>query len=156
MVLYKHPKKKFDKSVGLVVKEWHRLPEVLGSRPTLKKVIFLNFFQLFTQGFRVRLRGLHFFWTSHSMILYIQDKLHLFLYKNAWWLRCSNTTVSTWFETQTQKHERPVRGQLQKGEVHENRREGGGPRTAETWFVSSHDDLRTEVWRGCTPKVPKL
>ena len=50
-----------DKSVGLVVKEWHRLPEVLGSRPTLKKVIFLNFFQLFTQGFRVRLRGLHFF-----------------------------------------------------------------------------------------------
>ena len=38
-----------------------------------------------------------------------------------------NTTVSTWFETQTQNDERPVRGQtLQKGEVHENRERGGG------------------------------
>ena len=60
MVLYKHPKKKTFKAIGLVVKEWHRL-EVLGSRPTVKKVNFLNFFQLFTEGFRVRLRGLHFF-----------------------------------------------------------------------------------------------
>ena len=70
-------------------------------------------------------------------------------------VKVSNTTVSIWFETQTQKDERPVRGQLQKGEVHENRREGG-PRTAETWFVSRHDDLRTKVRRGCTPEVPKL
>ena len=115
------------KSIGLVVKEWHRLQEVLGSRPTLKKVIFLNFFQLFTPGFRVRLRRLHFFWTSHNMILYrpYESKLQT-LSKNASWLRCCNTTVSTWFETQTQNDERPVRGQtLQEGEVHENKREGG-------------------------------
>jgi hypothetical protein len=49
--------------------------------------------------------------------------------------------------------ERPVRGQtLQEGEVHENRErdrgEGprtGGPRTTETWFVSRHYDLRTDL-----------
>ena len=34
--------------------------------------------------------------------------------------------------------------------------ERGVPRTAETWFVSRHYDPRTEVWRGGTPKVPKL
>ena len=76
-----------------------------------------------------------------------------------------NTTGSTGFETQTQDDERPVRGQtLQEGEVHDNKRKGGphenrregDPRTAETWFVSRHYDLRTEVWRGCTPEVPKL
>ena len=33
---------------------------------------------------------------------------------------------------------------------------GEGPRTAETWYVSRHYDLRTEVWRGSTPKVLKL
>jgi hypothetical protein len=57
------------------------------------------------------------------------------------------------FETQAQNEERPVRGQtLQEGEVHENRerdrgrvREQGGPRTAETWFVSRHYDLRTDL-----------
>ena len=67
--------------------------------------------------------------------------------------------MSTGFETQTQNDERPVRGQtLQEGEVHESRERdrGEGPRTAETWYVSRHDDPRTEVWRGCTPKVPKL
>ena len=47
------------------------------------------------------------------------------LSKNASWLRCCNTTVSTGFETQTQNDERPVRGQtLREGEVHENRRKG--------------------------------
>jgi hypothetical protein len=36
---------------------------------------------------------------------------------------------------------------------------GGGSEnrgSAETWFVSRHYDPRTGVWRGCTPKVPKL
>ena len=66
--------------------------------------------------------------------------------------------MSTGFETQTQNDERPVRGQT----LHENRErdrgEGQGevPRTVETWYVSRHDDPRTEVWRGCTPKVSKL
>ena len=56
--------------------------------------------------------------------------------------------MSTGFETQTQNEERPVRGQtLQEGEVHESRERdrGEGPRTAETWYVSRHDDSRTEV-----------
>ena len=37
-----------------------------------------------------------------------------------------------------------------------DRGQGEGPRTAETWYVSRHYELRTEVWRGCTPKVSKL
>ena len=58
----------------------------------------------------------------------------------------SNTTVSTGFETQTQNEERPVRGQtLQEGEVHENRRKGRSENRRETWFVSRHYELRTEV-----------
>ncbi len=43
-----------------------------------------------------------------------------------------------------------------KGEVHETREREGGPRTTETWYVSRHYELRTEVWRGGTPKVRKL
>ncbi len=43
-----------------------------------------------------------------------------------------------------------------EGEVHENREREGGPRTAETWFVSRHYEPRTEVRRGGTPKVRKL
>jgi hypothetical protein len=53
------------------------------------------------------------------------------------------------FETQTQNKERPVRGYiLQKGEQREGQGEGprtGGPRTAETWFVSRHYDLRASL-----------
>ena len=65
--------------------------------------------------------------------------------------------MSTGFETQTQNDERSVRGQtLQEGEVHESRerdRGEGGPRTAETWYVSRHDDLRTEVLGGAHVEV---
>jgi hypothetical protein len=43
-----------------------------------------------------------------------------------------------------------------EGEVHENREREGGPRTAETWYVSRHFEPRTEVRRGGTPKVRKL
>ena len=88
--------------------------------------------------------------------------------------------MSTWFETQTQKDERPVRGQLQKGEVHENRREGGEFREQQRLGLSQGTMIweprygggahpkyrscrvlvsqipRTEVWRGCTPEVLKL
>ncbi len=32
----------------------------------------------------------------------------------------------------------------------------GRSENRETWFVSRHYDPRTEVWRGDTPKVPKL
>ncbi len=55
--------------------------------------------------------------------------------------------MSTGFETQTQNDDRPVRGQT----LHENRErdrgegQGEGPRTGETWYVSRHDDPRTEV-----------
>ena len=36
------------------------------------------------------------------------------------------------------------------------RRKGEKGRTVETWYVSRHYDLRTEVRRGCTPNVSKL
>ena len=61
------------------------------------------------------------------------------------------------FESYDQNDERLERGQtLQEGEVHENREREGGPRTAETWYVSRHYEPRTEVWRGGTPKVRKV
>ena len=71
----------------------------------------------------------------------------------------TNTTVSTWFETQTQNDKTGKRSDTPKRRSTREQRkggQGGGSEKREMWYVSRHDDLRTEVWRGCTPKVLKL
>ena len=61
------------------------------------------------------------------------------------------------FETQIQNDKTGKRSAPKRRSTREQREgQGEGPRTVETWYVSRDYDLRTEVWRGCTPKVPKF
>jgi hypothetical protein len=83
-------------------------------------------------------------------LLYRQDGIILPLLplsKNAYWLRVNHTSDLPGFKPQTRKE-----CLLNQGK----RKRRKGSKKREMWYVSRHDDLRTEVWRGCTPEVPKL
>ncbi len=95
-----------------------------------------------------------------------------FLRKNVadFWLRCEQHHRYNGFKTQQRQEEgRRQNADQEGGDVDMTQSNTGrgtsrgrevsggeGPRTVETWYVSRHYDPRTEVWRGGTPKVPKL
>ena len=97
---------------------------------------------------------------SETQLLYRPDESYYYPQpKSATWLRCEkHHCVNRVRNPDTEQRKTGKRSDTPRRRSTREQREGQGegPRTAETWYVSRHDDPRTEVRRGCTPKVPKL
>ena len=78
--------------------------------------------------------------------------------KSAAWLRCyQHYCVYQVRNPDTERRETGKRSNTTREQREgQGRGSGGGSENRRDLYVSRHDDPRTEVWRGCTPKVPKL